>query len=407
MLGWVRVDVPGAPPGTSLDASVNGGPYKPLEHASDTWDLRIDAAMPGLHVANIRAKLPDGRAYFCSWTESSRTRTPLWTSTIGGAVQSRIARVRDRLYVPSMGNDLVCLNTENGKEVFRTVTSGPVFSSPHVDQDAAYFGSADHSVYCIDAETGERKWIRRTGGAVLAGPSVAQGVVCVGSVDTKIYGINAKSGAVVWTVQGANMYQSKAATDGQRFFVGGWDNHFRCIDARTGKVVWDLELGKPQRLAPNFSAFAPAIASPTVGDGIVYVSTNDGILHAIDIETSKEIWKIDWKKMGYSSPLYHDGKVYCALSDQGKVFCADAKTGEILWQGECGSVIYDSSFCIGGGRVFIATVSGVVSAFDAKSGARTWQYRLAPGHVLCSPVADDDHVYIGSMNGNVTALPIK
>ncbi|HWP39341.1 MAG TPA: PQQ-binding-like beta-propeller repeat protein, partial [Tepidisphaeraceae bacterium] len=338
--------------------------------------------------------------------QAVQDRRPLWEVSIRGEVQSRLALHDGIVYVPSMGNDLVALDSTSGREIFRVRTADSVYSCPHVQDGVVYFGSADHHVYAADARTGAIRWKTKTGGAVLAGPNVAQGVVCVGSTDTKIYGLDARDGSIRWTVQGRNMYQSKTGTDGQRFFVGGWDNRFRCIDATSGQELWALKLGKSAR-SDVFSAYAPAIASPAVGDGKVFVSTNDGILHAIQVSSGEELWRIDWAKMGYSSPLYDRGRVYCALGDEGKVFCADAATGQILWQNDAGSVIYDSSFCLGGGNVFIATVSGVVCAFDAQSGARRWQYRLAPGHVLASPVADDQRVYIGSMNGNVTALPVE
>ena len=126
--------------------------------------------------------------------------------------------------------------------------------------------------------------------------------------------------------QAQNMFQTKTATDGERFFVGGWDNHFRCIDAKSGDLVWDLE-ARQERAGRLFSAFSPAITAPAVGDGKVFVSTNDGILHALDIASGKEVWQVDWKKMGYSSPLYHDGRVYCALSDEGKSSASTRRRG--------------------------------------------------------------------------------
>jgi outer membrane protein assembly factor BamB len=56
--------------------------------------------------------------------------------------------------------------------------------------------------------------------------------------------------------------------------------------------------------------------------------------------------------------------------------------------------------------VFIGAVNGTVSAFAAKTGVLQWQYSLGPGHLLASPAADERRVYIGSMNGRVTALPV-
>jgi outer membrane protein assembly factor BamB/3',5'-cyclic AMP phosphodiesterase CpdA len=331
---------------------------------------------------------------------------PAWEVDVGGEVQSRLHLYDGILYLPSMGNDLVALDARTGCEIFRVKTADSVYSSPHVKDGVVYFGSADHHVYAADAKTGAIKWKTKTGGAVLAWPNVARGVVCAGSTDTKIYGLEASTGSIRWTVQGRNMYQSKTATDGERFFVGGWDNRFRCIDATSGTELWVRKLGKSAR-NDTFSAYSPAIASPAVGDGKVFISTNDGILHALDIASGDEVWRIDWQKMGYSSPLYRDGKVYCALGDEGKVFCADANTGAFLWNAEAGSVIYDSSFCYGAVNVFIVTVSGVMCAFDAHSGKRVWQYRLPPGHVLASPVADQERVYIGSLSGKVTALPVR
>ena len=307
-----------------------------------------------------------------------------------------------------MGNDLIALNAADGGEKFRVHTGGPIFSACCVSNGVAYFGSADHTVYAIDAATAEIKWRMPTEGAVLAGPAAAQGIVCIGSTDTKIYGLDAATGKVVWTVPGENMFQSQAATDGEHFFLGGWDNHFRCIDAKSGQLKWDLVLGR-KTAAKNFSPYAPAITSPAVGGGKVFVSTNDGILHALRIDDGSEAWRIDWKNMGYSSPLYHDGRVYCGLSDKGKVFCVDANTGEFKWQADTGSVIYDSSFCFGGigggGNVFIACVNGVLSSINAESGKIEWQYRVGPGHLLGSPAADDKQVYMGSMSGKVVGAP--
>jgi outer membrane protein assembly factor BamB len=361
---------------------------------------------PGEHVVTVTAKLPDNRAYQIPLHLKIPGIAPLWDVNVGGEVQSRLVRHAGLLLVSSMGNDLVALNVADGKEKWRAKTEGPIFSGAHVDSDTVYFGSADHHVYAVNAADGTEKWKTKTGGAVLAGPNVAKGIVCVGTTDTKIYGLDATTGAIVWTVPGKNMFQSKTATDGERFFVGGWDNFFRCIDAKSGNELWALELGKKQRY-PNFSAFAPAITAPAVGNGKVFVSTNDGILHGLNIKDGSEVWHVDWKKMGYSSPIFQDGRVFAALSDEGKVFCVDADTGEMKWTAETGSVIYDSSFCFGGGNVFIGNVNGTLNAINAADGKIAWQYRMAPGHLLGSPAADAEKVYMGSMSGQVVAMPIK
>jgi outer membrane protein assembly factor BamB len=404
--GFAAKITPSQEKGAVVECSWDGQPYAAMESVNGAWVGKYSpSGVLGHHRAIVRLKLPDGKAFTKPWDESDCTAA--WETNIGGAVQSRLLLGGDTLFVTSMGNDLVALNPVDGKEKFRTPTEGPIFSSPEISDGVVYFGSADHSVYAVDASNGKVRWKHPTNGAVLAGPAVAKGVVCIGSTDKNIYGLSIKDGSVMWTVKGQNMFQSKTATDGERFFVGGWDNHFRCIDAKSGEVKWDLPLGRPQTMLKGFSAFAPAITHPCVGNGKVFVSTNDGTFHAINIVDGKEAWKNSQKNMGYSSPCFHDGKVFFALTDGGTTWCANADTGEILWQRDVGSVIYDGGFCFGGGNVFIGCVSGVFNAIDATTGKIAWQYRLAPGHLLATGAADNNKVYISSMNGIVTALPVN
>jgi len=205
------------------------------------------------------------------------------------------------------------------------------------------------------------------------------------------------------------MFQSKTATDGQCFFVGGWDNTFRAIDARTGHVAWEKKVGRDAKSGKIMFYYSPAISSPAVAPdlGLVYVTSNDGVLHAFDTATGEVKWEYDGKKLGYSSPLYHQGRVYCAIGDEGNVFCFDAKTGQLAWRAATNNVIYDSSFTHANGKVFIGSVNGTFNAIDAASGNLLWQYRLGPGHLFASPAADNDRVYIASLSGRVTALPVK
>lgn len=395
------------PDDAKLGVRINNGSYEPMESSGDAWNatLPADRFIPGEQLITVQATLADGRAYQKPMMVTiDGPIKPAWETNVGGAVQSRLVCEDGTLYVSTMGGDLVALDPNNGNEKWRLKTGGPVFSTPHLDNGVVYIGSEDGQVYAADADTGSVRWKTKTGGAVLGSAATAQGVVCIGSVDAKIYGLDQKTGEVLWTVPAENMTQTKAATDGENFFVGSWDNTFRCINAKTGAERWALRLGKRQRNW-TFSAFSPAITSPTVGGRTVFVSTNDGILHAIDIPSGKEIWAIDWERMGYSSPLFHDGRVYAALDDKGRTFCVKADTGEFVWQTDTGSVIYDSSFAYGGGNVYIGCVEGIFNAINAVDGKMMWQYRLGPGHVLASPATDEQHVFISSMSGKVTALP--
>jgi outer membrane protein assembly factor BamB len=399
-------------PAAKIEYQLNGAKYVEMEKSGATYTASIPTAelTPGRQNVTVQVTLADGRQYQkpAGFTIPGKT-APVWSAHAGGAIQSHLVRAGDALYVTTMGNDLVVLDPGTGKEQGRFTAGDAIFSTPFVDtaSNTVYFASADHHVYAVDTKSHKPRWKFKTGGAVFAGPALAAGVVCAGSVDTFIYGLDAATGAEKWKIKGENMYQSNTATDGEKFFVGGWDNTFRAIDAKTGKIAWEKKVGRDAKSGKIMFYYSPAISSPAVGDGHVYVTSNDGVLHAFDTRTGDETWSFDGKKLGYSSPLYHAGKVFVAIGDEGRTFAFDAKTGKPLWQSDALPVIYDSSFTPSNGKLFIGSVNGTFNALDLNTGKLIWQHRLGSGHVFASPAADDGRVYIGSLSGQVTAFPTK
>jgi len=83
-------------------------------------------------------------------------------------------------------------------------------------------------------------------------------------------------------------------------------------------------------------------ATPLVKDGIMYISTGNDDVFALDAKTGKEVWRTpveDWHN-GYgvtNAPLYFDGIVYSGITGgefgiRGRLTALDAKTGKILWR---------------------------------------------------------------------------
>ena len=409
--GTVTV-MPGTLPRETAFAFGAGGNLTPLtrqpsgDHAAT---FRTNDWLPGAYTALVSATLPNpsGDPIAPVYVEAvplnvpvkTGNPAPIWTRTLPSAIQTRLVRAGDLLYVPTMNGSLYALDAATGKTRWQFDTGGALFSVPCVADGVVYIGSADHFVYALNAATGKPKWKRETGGSVLAGAARAGNVVCIASTDRKIYGLSAATGAVIWTQAVESLYQSAALTDGKRFYLGGWDNRFRALDASTGTPVWTKTFGK------SFY-FSPAIGSPTFGGGSVFVTSNDGLLHATNVATGEIAWETPSLRLGYSAPLFQTGTIYNAsLSDTGIVYAFDAATGDIKWQTPTGAIIYDSSCAATNGTVFVGSVNGVFSALRQSDGVLLWQYRLGAGHLLASPVADNARVFIANMDGTVVAFP--
>jgi outer membrane protein assembly factor BamB len=395
----VVVDRGELPSDVKLAYRVDQGPYAP-----------IDTPLPevregGLHSVVVQATLPDGRAYQRPVPMEVGASRSAWTAQLDGAVQSHLVRRGDALYVTTVSGSLYALDAATGRERWRFRAKDSFLATPHVEGDRVYVGSVDHSLYAVDAATGKAAWRFRTGASILGSASVAAGVVAVASTDRKIYGLDAKTGAPKWTAETEGMYQSKAATDGARFIFGGWDNTLRALDAASGKPLWSVKLGKDKNGAISMR-YSPAISSPLIVNGKVYVSSNDGVLHALAIADGRILWEVEQKGIGYNSPLYVDGMIVSGSLDNGTTIGVDAESGERRWAGTTGYETYDSSFVASRGQLFVGSVVGVLSAVDPKTGKVAWQYRLGPGHMLSTPAADESRIYASSMSGKVVALEI-
>ena len=119
--------------------------------------------------------------------------------------------------------------------------------------------------------------------------------------------------------------------------------------------------------------------SPVVANGIVYISSYDGNLYALNAKTGEKIWNYNATELGIgSSPTVADGMVYVGAGDQNRyLYAFDAYSGGLLWTDYVGgSVTYDPT--VVNGVIYLAAdseydSSNCVLAINAKTGVRNME----------------------------------
>jgi len=106
-------------------------------------------------------------------------------------------------------------------------------------------------------------------------------------------------------------------------------------------------------------------SSAAYADGIVFVSSEDAGLSAIDIgghvEQPKVLWRWDEALPDAASPLAKDGYVILPTGF-GVVSCLDAKTGKLRWEKEFDRGFW-SSPVLAGDRVYLIDSRGAMQVF--------------------------------------------
>ena len=139
----------------------------------------------------------------------------------------------------------------------------------------------------------------------------------------------------------------------------------------TLKLLWTYEAGD-------------AIdSSAAIADGVVYVGSQTGELHAVNLADGSLKWKYKATAdgIGESSPAVADGRVY--IGDlAGVVHAVDAASGKAVWTFKTGSEV-KSSPVVTDGKVLIGSYDSYLYALGAKDGKEIWEgadQRLRPRH---------------------------
>jgi outer membrane protein assembly factor BamB len=181
-----------------------------------------------------------------------------------------------------------------------------------------------------------------------------------------------------------------------------------------GKELWRT----PRNDVPTWST--PAIAR--IGNGAQILVNGWHHTGAYDFATGKEIWKLDGGgDIPVPTPIIAHGLAYLTsghgrfrpmrairLESRGDITPADPGTtnAAIAWA-HARQGAYMQTPIVVGDRVYGCQDNGVLTCFDASTGAIHYNARLGDGGegFTASPVSDGRHLYFASELGNVHVVP--
>lgn len=172
----------------------------------------------------------------------------------------------------------------------------------------------------------------------------------------------------------------------------------RRFDRESGHIQW--------------SAYLPAggYASPTVGDGTIFIPCGYSQICALDEQTGKKLWQYDLHSRNRSTPTFFDGmaiigtanRLY-AFNSQGNIVKQSTYAGNIFF----GNPLVDTA----NRRVFLASLQNpsgqesraIVSAIDLDTLELLWHTDVGTGIMVSSDTAGlgcaDDTLFVGTKEG--------
>jgi outer membrane protein assembly factor BamB len=184
-----------------------------------------------------------------------------------------------------------------------------------------------------------------------------------------------------------------------RFLVRtGWPQYgFRSNGGRHNYFENVLNPKTVGKLALRFSyAASSGLGPPVLAEGMVYVSSNDGNVYALNAHTGALIWKA----LGSGSAVA-DGMVYVMGPDL-FLYALNAKTGAVVW---AYNIEVPGWWAITEGTVFVTTAPAAgydLFALDAQTGFLYWRTFIWSTPRLGASAVDGGVVYVGAASNDST-----
>jgi outer membrane protein assembly factor BamB len=295
-----------------------------------------------------------------------------------------------------------------------------VSSPPVVSENKVFVVDGENEVVAYDANDGDRIWRsrlrsgeRRDREFRSGGVAYGEGRVFVALGFGAVAALDARNGDELWRAETSGPMHAPPTFANGRVFAVSFDNELFTFDAQTGEVLWTYpSLSEPARIL--------TASSPAVSGDIVVAPFASGELVAIDIRSNRPIWADSLTRSGSTtalsalndiagSPVIVDGVVY-AVSQSGVLAAFDIRTGERIWNEPAGGIHMP---WIVGDYLYIMTTEGQLACLSRIDGATIWitelpQYKKPErrrGRIAwAGPVLAGDRLLLASSEGRMLSL---
>ena len=350
-----------------------------------------------------------------------------------------------------------------GSDTNRALTAAPV-----ADNGRIFLIDAKQTVFAVDAETGKTIWKKeldsgnkRDKRAFGGGLAVAGDKLVVASGYGFVTALDIMSGASIWKrVTEAPMTGSPSIHDGRIFIVSN-NNEFSALRLEDGAIEWtDQAIAESARVLSSPSpaavddlvvtpyssgeviAYLPAngrrlwsdsltragrftpisaindIASrPVLANGLVFASSQSGVLAAIDGRSGTRVWALPF---GTTQAPALSGEFLFAVGVDGQLVCVEAATGRVVWVQQLqqfekvkkrkGRISYSGPL-IASNRLVVLSSDGRLLAYSPQNGelseekqlVKTGRFSSGAGFFL-EPIAYDGRLILLADNGTLFSV---
>ena len=337
----------------------------------------------------------------------------LWTAKVGkGSEFLRIglspAGDGNRIYAASYDGNVVALNPDNGRRLWRIETDTVLSAGPGVGDDLVVVAGYDGDLIAIKAEDGSTAWQINISGEALARPLVQNGVVVVYTIDGRLRVYSAFDGSERWSFeqQLPALTQRGAASPilvGTSVIAGFDNGRLIALDLDDGTPEWEAILAPPSGRS-DLDRLSDVDGSITAVGQDVYAAGYNGRVASLAVESGQVLWA---RELSSPTGVATDWNNVYTVGDGGEVIAIQRRNGNDVWRFEgllrrepTPPVAFSTAVVIGDFEGYVHFLSN----FDGRMVARE---RVGKGMISGTPLVMGDKLFVQSENGDVAAFAVR
>ena len=290
----------------------------------------------------------------------------LWSFASGKRIVGTPAVSQGIVVFGSADRTIYGLNAADGSLRWKVEASEPVLGAVTIHEGIAYVGASDKSFRAIDIQSGKVVWnYDQVKGYIETKPLIADNKVIFSAWDNTLYALDKTTGKEIWKWTGGltRMHFSPAAVwpvaSNGKVFIADPQRAMTAIDLQNGETIWRT-FRSQVRETIGLSEDGERVYSKTMNDSIVCYSTLTNI--------PEQVWASN-VGFGYehapSMPQEKDGVMY-GSTKEGLLFALEAKTGKIIWKHKIGNSLINTVVPLNGREVLFTATSGEVGLIRMK-----------------------------------------
>ena len=333
----------------------------------------------------------------------------LWKTNVGADAKFLRVALRpsgdgNRIYAASVNGNVVALDPENGKRIWRNKLDIGLSSGPGVGEGLVVVVSADGYVVALAAEDGKERWRTEISSESLAAPLVYEEYVVVQAVDNKLIALSAFDGSEHWSVEQSTptltMRGSTSPVQVGQAVVTGFDNgRIVAINLSSGDVEWDSMLAPPSGRS-DLDRLSDIDGDIAVVGQDIYASGYQGRIASLAAESGQVLWARDISS--YEGVTADWNNVYSTL-DNGELVALNRSSGTEIWRQNVllrREPTVPVSFRT---TVVVGDLEGYLHFFSNVDGEPVARVRADSSAIVSTPMVMAERLYVQTDDGSVSA----